>query len=734
MGNAHHLAEAMTPENPMFSIPKSSLLEVLEDSRTAAGSVKQNLISQLSKADIPIEELLQDLKSWHECLSHQHLQQELRIGTFRDWCVSPDIQENLTRIWQKLQHAEAMTQSHDMLERSHGSERPFLQKGMEIKLKYSKQQLKEVARSWQPHDATKLRSILINGAGEEQLKLETFEEISQGRHWIEFGIHIGHHDVPKRRTDVRKDASILELYDYGDQGKCDEERLKRFPRMKTLAKLLKVDGASSRYHFCAELVDPPFGTVLLDDAKADDFLDWLHRCGFHSVYLYFNSNVSDVTSYPDIEACGRRLLKRLSQQEYKSLTYILAVNGDNLSPNAEKLIRVLLSEAPPKGIKMILLYNASRGEGIESAFYRLPLKDASVGRVTGYAGGFSPDNVVQKLRDMRWVMPEGRNFFVETFRGVRFDGELNVKRCQEFVDNVAGSEFNPAAGKEVYPQHDGSLAIGSRETQLFWPDTVYRVKSIDKTRFEVETEGEATKEANIYIAGSIATEWFVLAQDGGGIQAPVAEEDPTRIWQGKLFEVVCADKLRDYLHPPCQSMLTVVRTPAWPGPPYQGQTPLGYLKNLLQSPEWRKARTIPERDPKEILENWTKGLITSIDDGLGGQGQVSVASAGFASRAAKHPVLRERYHDCIDQRGLAIVSIPGADPEMYNTVIRICLEDGMHFAVVWLSCWGDAWFYAWLRSVTRAMQSGCVPIVLTLANHQIGRAQSAEVMALQFPA
>ena len=147
-----------------------------------------------------------------------------------------------------------------------------------------------------------------------------------------------------------------------------------------------------------------------------------------------------------------------------------------------------------------------------------------------------------------------------------------------------------------------------------------------------------------------------------------------------------------------------------------------------------KARTIEARDARyaeDLLQRWSRGLVVSTDEGTGGQEHVSVASAGFGSRAKAKDVFRGSHLDGLAGRGIAIVSIPGASPELYNTVIRICLEDGMHFAVVWLSDWGDAWFYTWLRSVVDAMLQGCVPIVLTWKDGKIGRAQSAEVLALE---
>ncbi|CAE7788051.1 unnamed protein product [Symbiodinium necroappetens] len=500
---------------------------------------------------------------------------------------------------------------------------------------------------------------------------------------------------------------------------------------------LKQDGASSRARFCAHLLGEPFDTCLLDD-DGQSFLNWLVECGFQKVLLDWShlSSSPKVKERTDAEVdrCAQGLLKLMNDFE---LVFVLSIR-DNAYSNrqGERLLDRLLREAKPAKIQV--LYNSSRGLGEKSTVYKCP-ESRYQDRVVGYAGGLGPGNVLQQLHEMRWVVPQGRHVFIEAQSGVRDKkkDEFSIDLCRDFAETVAKSSFNPAKGGEVYPQFDGSLVLGDSDTKVLYPDTDYEVTGIVQLTFSVKPAGteQTANDANVFIAGSIAERYFELADIGGGLLPPQLTNDRPGVKKACTpSSPVSADIIRDYLQPPRRSTLKIVRSPAANGPPYHGNTPLDYLKRLLESHAWMIAKTCPKRDGEhatEILKNWSQGLVASNDAGVGGQGHMSVASAGFGSRAEPRKVFRGSERDSLAGRGIAIVSIPGADPELYNTVIRICLEDGMHFAVVWLSDWGDAWFYAWLRSVTDALLHGCVPVVLTWSDGKIGRAQSAEVLALE---
>ena len=496
---------------------------------------------------------------------------------------------------------------------------------------------------------------------------------------------------------------------------------------KSFLQALKQDGASSRARFCAHLLGEPFDTCLLDDGS-QSFLNWLVECGFQKVLLdwsRFSSSpeVKDRTD-AEVDRCAERLLRLMN--DFEKLVFVLSIRDHGCSNRqGERLLDRLLGEAKPAKIQV--LYNSSRGLGEKSTIYKCP-ESRDQDRLVGYAGGLGPGNVVQQLDEMRWVVPQGRHVFIEAQSGVRDkkQDEFSIPRCLEFAKKIAESSFNPAKGGEVYPQFDGSLVLGDSDTKVLYPDTDYEVTDIEQLTFSVKPAG-TEQTANVFIAGSIAARYFALVGTGGGLLPPLLKNDrPGVKKECTPSSPVSADIIRDYLQPPRRSTLKIVRSPAANGPPYHGKTPLDYLKRLLESDAWKIAKTCPKRDGEhaiEILQNWSQGLVASNDAGVGGQGHMSVASAGFGSRTEQRKVFRGSERDSLAGRGIAIVSIPGADPVLYNTVIRICLEDGMHFAVVWLSDWGDAWFYAWLRSVTDAMLHGCVPVVLTWSDGKIGRAR-----------
>ena len=493
-----------------------------------------------------------------------------------------------------------------------------------------------------------------------------------------------------------------------------------------------MDGLASRLRFCAHLLGDPFDTCLLKDSGVD-FLRWLVEVGFRKVLVHLNSAVLRYTE-SDISETAQALSELIKQDSFTHLSFVFSV-PDNINDKARMLLEKLLEKVSSK--KVALLYNSLRGGGEKGSVYASPLAKSQQW-LTGYAGGFRPGNVLQKLQDMEWVIPEGSHVFIEAQSGVRQSvgatDEFSFQKCEEFADKIATSKFNPAAGAEVYHQYNGTLVLGDSAKIILYPSQNYEVTATTQSKFSVKLE---TGQDSIFIAGSIATRYF--SHHGEGVLPPKPVPEATRArmsldagWY--VFLAVSADVLRDHLQPPRRSTLKILSSPANEGAPYYGKTPLEYLQMLLQSEEWETARTMRARDAEYavgLLQKWSQGLVVSMDEGEGGKGHVSVASAGFGSRAKQHDVFRGTERDSLAHRGVAIVSISGASPELCNTVIRICMEDGMHFAVGWHTDWGDAWFYAWLRSVSDAMLHGCVPVVLTWNDGEIGYAQSAEVLALE---
>eukprot|EP00662_Eupelagonemidae_sp_cell21_P051598 gene51598-30402_t len=75
--------------------------------------------------------------------------------------------------------------------------------------------------------------------------------------------------------------------------------------------------------------------------------------------------------------------------------------------------------------------------------------------------------------------------------------------------------------------------------------------------------------------------------------------------------------------------------------------------------------------------------------------------------------------------------MPGNNQEQYNDVVRICIEDGMSFVIVWEADWGSAWFFIWMRNLLDAHKAGCTMVVLTQDRGNVGRAQSTEVLLME---
>ena len=140
---------------------------------------------KFSKADVKLEDFFHDLGSWHPYDSRDTLREQLRIGKFQEWCTAPGLKENLQKIQADLLHDETNDRRVNP-ETKHGSDKPHLQKGMQIQLNKSSEELKELSQSWKPGDATMLRHVCFVGPGEEQL--HELDRIAKGRHWIEFGI------------------------------------------------------------------------------------------------------------------------------------------------------------------------------------------------------------------------------------------------------------------------------------------------------------------------------------------------------------------------------------------------------------------------------------------------------------------------------------------------------------------------------------------------------------------
>lgn len=108
--------------------------------------------------------------------------------------------------------------------------------------------------------------------------------------------------------------------------------------------------------------------------------------------------------------------------------FILSYNDDN-----KTFIHYLYRQ----GVRNFdTLYDASHGEGIgpsqwlEPAFY-----DESI--LQGYAGGLSPENVVDELLKIKGVVPFDRAFYIDAEGKLKGDNKhLSLKKCEQYITNA----------------------------------------------------------------------------------------------------------------------------------------------------------------------------------------------------------------------------------------------------------------------------------------------------------
>ncbi|CAE7244879.1 unnamed protein product [Symbiodinium sp. CCMP2456] len=183
-----------------------------------------------------------------------------------------------------------------------------------------------------------------------------------------------------------------------------------------------VAGFEARWGFLqsalAHLLGEPFDTCLLDDGS-QSFLNWLVECGFQKVLLDWSrfSSSPKVKGRTDAEVdrCAEGLLSLMNR--FEKLVFVLSIRDHACSnPQGELLLDRLLEAKPPAKIQV--LYNSSRGLGEKSTIYKCP-DSRDQDRLVGYAGGLGPENVLQQLHEMRWVVPQGRHVFIEAQSGVR---------------------------------------------------------------------------------------------------------------------------------------------------------------------------------------------------------------------------------------------------------------------------------------------------------------------------
>ncbi len=98
------------------------------------------------------------------------------------------------------------------------------------------------------------------------------------------------------------------------------------------------------------------------------------------------------------------------------------------------------------GFKFDCLFDDSFGEGIAPAKRLAPIFPDIY---QGYAGGLSPDNIVEELNKIRQVIPSDGEFFIDAEGKLKGeDGHLSLEKCKQFLERATewayrDSVFNP---------------------------------------------------------------------------------------------------------------------------------------------------------------------------------------------------------------------------------------------------------------------------------------------------
>lgn len=108
--------------------------------------------------------------------------------------------------------------------------------------------------------------------------------------------------------------------------------------------------------------------------------------------------------------------------------FILSYNAEN-----ESIIRKLYAQ---KERDFDVLFDSSHGEGITATQWQKPVfDDSSV--LQGYAGGLSPENVGEILRQISEVVPENGLFYIDAEGKLKGEkGYISLEKCRQYIENA----------------------------------------------------------------------------------------------------------------------------------------------------------------------------------------------------------------------------------------------------------------------------------------------------------
>ena len=121
-----------------------------------------------------------------------------------------------------------------------------------------------------------------------------------------------------------------------------------------------------------------------------------------------------------------------TMRRYPRQDFILSCNRYN-----NNFINRIYNES---SYKFLCLYDESFGEGIIPAQREAPLFED---RLQGYAGGLSPDNIIEELQKIEKLVDNDTEIFVDAEGKLKdTDGKFSITKAKEFADNCWKYNWN----------------------------------------------------------------------------------------------------------------------------------------------------------------------------------------------------------------------------------------------------------------------------------------------------
>jgi len=584
--------------------------------------------------------------------------------------------------------------------------------------------------------------VSLNGPGEGELA--RLEDVAVGLPWVVFGILFAYHDFPWR---TGKGIGLADYEyprnEYGKQTEVAPDRYVKYPRPEVVAEC--VPRTANCLHLAAHLNDHFAQRVYEGDVG---FIEWLDWCGFKLVQL--NADGYGLKQFWDAVAEGAvgLTLDKVATNLHTVMGFFSHINF--IFPHAEGQKSASLNEClmthPWRPKNMYLLFDESHGCGREVKVFKPPDRKVRC----GYAGGFTPENVVSQLERLTWLIPDDGQYFIDMQGGLRRGvdlkakgiagkyGVFDVEKAKNVVKLIAKHpDFNPALGQELFPLGNGGVMLGQYGNRwIIEKGVCYRVTKVDRAKCQFRIKAADSDFGHSPdLAGSAARLLRKGSQGGEEAECKHEVDEERAVRRASSLRLPDPSSFRKAadLKPDSPTDSYPIRVTQRCGA-YENLTPKEYLSTLWacfdDADSVKALRPASSEYSLRLLKEWQSGKVFTYEEGLGCRRFLSIASKGFPGRAS-HMSPWTGDFSAIDARGIAVISMPGDDQELYNTVIRICLEDGIQFAVVWEADWGRKWFFIWLRNLVESFLEGYVPIVLTRMGGELGRAQSIEVAAME---